>query len=222
VFEDYQYELHLGIWADCPEPCKPVPTDGKGDQVTPPPHIEQTTPSTTKMIDGPEAIEGRWMRNTQPGRFTEVIKDGQIHWDVGPVTKMKALGGGNFTTKWQGSTYHARLINGELVWDDGDVWARVKEDPNDNANALYAKKAAEMPSLDQWPSHDAGHPGALVVLGLGAAIGLALLAVTLFRTWPRQRWTQVGESRRTCTDWSAEDGFLGVPNKAGKTCQASW
>merc|ERR1719414_1161800 len=117
VFEDYQYELHLGIWSDCPQPCKPVPANSIGgpddNQVIPHSHTDQTRPSTTKMIDGLKAIEGRWMRNTQPGRFVEVIKNGQIHWDVGPVTKIEALSNGNFTSKWQGSTYHARLINGE-------------------------------------------------------------------------------------------------------------
>merc|ERR1711879_203413 len=65
--------------------------------------------------DSMEAIEGNWVRDTDPGRFIERINDGMIHWDVGPVTKMHALGNAEFSTVWQGSTYHARLLNGQLV-----------------------------------------------------------------------------------------------------------
>merc|ERR1712194_414332 len=88
-------------------------------------------------------------RNTDPGRFVEVINHGMIHWDVGPVTEIKALGDAKFSTVWQGSTYHAHLVRGQLVWDDGDVWVRVNVvDAEDNSlprkDAQYSQRVRSL------------------------------------------------------------------------------
>mmetsp|Transcript_62831 Transcript_62831/g.141961 ORF Transcript_62831/g.141961 Transcript_62831/m.141961 type:complete len:570 (-) Transcript_62831:210-1919(-) len=182
TLEEWQWELHQGILADCPRPCdKP---DGHTGQEAPvhttaaPAPVSTASPTTTKLKDTVQAIEGRWMRNTEPGRFTEVIRNGNIHWDVGPVTKITAAGNGKFTTQWQGSTYHARLSGGELIWDDGDVWARVKD--GDGENKLFAKKAAVLPIGDDGPWWKSDHHfGTLAVLGAAATCAMGFTAALI-------------------------------------------
>mmetsp|Transcript_63404 Transcript_63404/g.147724 ORF Transcript_63404/g.147724 Transcript_63404/m.147724 type:complete len:558 (-) Transcript_63404:165-1838(-) len=188
TFEDYQYELHINILADCSRPCpkldksnKKRATHGKQDKDKKEKkrsREEGREGGSWKRLESLRAIEGRWMRNTQPGRFTEIIKDGNIYWDVGPVTKIAAEGNGRFTTQWQGSTYHSRLVRGDLVWDDGDVWARVKED--DGQNSLFAMTEEITKARNQrLPT---GSPyersaAALAVLAVGSAIAFGIAAV---------------------------------------------
>mmetsp|Transcript_49323 Transcript_49323/g.142941 ORF Transcript_49323/g.142941 Transcript_49323/m.142941 type:complete len:558 (-) Transcript_49323:130-1803(-) len=193
TFEDYQYELHIGILADCAQPC-PRPSDAvRPDDEERKAETSSSTarPSTTQLVDTVKAIEGRWIRNTQPGRNTEIIKDGDIHWDVGPVTKITAMGDGRFTTQWQGSTYQARLVRGELRWDDGDVWDRVKD--GEDENSLFAKKTEEISSMDQRSWREARHRPSVVlaVLALGSAVAAAALisarALRCHRPTPEMR-----------------------------------
>lgn len=135
-----------------------------------------TTPvptTRTNTIGDVEAVEGHWMRNTDPGRFVEVIKDGMIHWDVGPVTKIRALGDAKFSTVWQGSTYHAHLVRGQLVWDDGDVWVRVKV--REAADNVFARKDEQYNDLARsWLSQPSRQRGT-VLFGL-VAIGLSAIS----------------------------------------------
>jgi len=136
-FEDYQREFHLGIWADCALPCPPEPAAISGAETTLSPQSGKSG-ATSNVSPRVQALEGTWMRKSQPpGKFREKIKDGHIHWDVGPVTEITDDGTGNFTTQWQGSTYHAHLVNGNLIWDDGDIWAPLPKN-NDGSASLFA------------------------------------------------------------------------------------
>jgi len=182
--EDYQYELHVGILADCARPCPRPPDSVRPEVPAAPPSTSSSTsrPTTTAVVrDSVKAIEGHWMRNTQPGRFTELIRDGNIHWDVGPVTKITAMGNGKFTTQWQGSTYQARLVNGQLMWDDGDVWARVKDHGTDGGS-MFAKKTEEI-SVDHRSWRGSGHRRAVlaVLTVASAAAAVAAAAMVSFR-----------------------------------------
>mmetsp|Transcript_102367 Transcript_102367/g.305707 ORF Transcript_102367/g.305707 Transcript_102367/m.305707 type:complete len:571 (-) Transcript_102367:259-1971(-) len=196
TFEDYQYELHVGILADCARPCPA--TAGSGEEVEFRREEEEEErkderleagssdrPSITQPVGTVKAIEGRWRRNTQPGRFTEEIKDGSIHWDVGPVTKITAMGNNRYTTQWQGSTYQARLVNGELIWDDGDVWSRADEDDShpdhSDRDSMFAKKVEDI-SVDERSLGGLSRIHAvlgLLAVGTTAVIGAAAAFTSL-------------------------------------------
>lgn len=87
-----------------------------------------------------EAIQGAWTHQNRPGNFVEVFKGESLHWDGGPKAEIVVEGADLYSMRWHGILFHARLKHGKLVWDDGDVWVRLR--PGDEtpvaARLLYA------------------------------------------------------------------------------------
>eukprot|EP00931_Biecheleriopsis_adriatica_P079537 TRINITY_DN52945_c0_g1_i1.p1 TRINITY_DN52945_c0_g1~~TRINITY_DN52945_c0_g1_i1.p1 ORF type:complete len:468 (-),score=66.51 TRINITY_DN52945_c0_g1_i1:141-1544(-) len=72
-------------------------------------------------------LSGRWVhRDFCCG--SELILGDALQWAKGGSTLLQLLETSNetvqFTTKIDGSTFAAELVNGEIIWSDGDVWLR--------------------------------------------------------------------------------------------------
>jgi polyhydroxybutyrate depolymerase len=226
-FTEFQAVLHNGIWADCPKPCRPeAAAEGEepGAAAGGAPAAPSPEPTTTSKQSVPagasppanptdqalEPIQGRWTHKSDPGRFIEVVHGDKIRWDGGPMTKIISQGMHEFSTVWQGSQFHAHLLEagaGEdrLKWDDGDVWIPAGAGRNDDKSQAPAevevKRIKDKGSYWQLPrgsegqapgeaSRRGGVAGSTIQAILAAAGGVACLAaisrVFLF-LWARER-----------------------------------
>ena len=76
-------------------------------------------PTAAAMEPVPEACHGCWQ-----SKYGDIyIAGDSMIWPDGDCTKL--IGGdGRISAVIRGATYHADLVEGRLVWTDGDVWTR--------------------------------------------------------------------------------------------------
>jgi len=71
-------------------------------------------------------FEGRWAHERRP-KLIETIEAGRLRTPSGEVHQLSFHeGGSSLSLEAGGRRYSAELIGDRLVWDDGDVWARLQ------------------------------------------------------------------------------------------------
>lgn len=80
--------------------------------------LEQATPEQVDL----QAIQGRWFHKEKLSEGGVTVVGNEIIWIDGHRTPILSKGNGVYWTTWKGASFRSVLQDGELRWNDGDVW----------------------------------------------------------------------------------------------------
>eukprot|EP00929_Paragymnodinium_shiwhaense_P010838 TRINITY_DN115828_c0_g1_i1.p1 TRINITY_DN115828_c0_g1~~TRINITY_DN115828_c0_g1_i1.p1 ORF type:complete len:410 (+),score=109.05 TRINITY_DN115828_c0_g1_i1:72-1301(+) len=125
----------------------------------PAPEAEETKgkPEEEETLSDDEMLNGQWQTCGRP----LIIHNWKIFWpdEENSESPLTRTGKTSLQMELKGDTFDAEFIAGTLRWDDGDVWTRVLDNGEAEADALVE---AEEETPDDVPSFD--------VLEIGLAV----------------------------------------------------
>jgi len=83
--------------------------------------LQQQENEDSPESHGFEGFQGHWKHQACPD-IREVIRGDTIHGPDGTITQMRQNGLFGIKIELNGNMHMAKLVGGQLLWDDGDVW----------------------------------------------------------------------------------------------------
>lgn len=75
-----------------------------------------------------DPFSGYWVHRGRPG-ILEVIRGDTLCGPDGTLRKLAFVGEDRMSVPLHGQVFEAQLVDGQLLWDDGDVWVRAEGPP---------------------------------------------------------------------------------------------
>lgn len=109
-------------------------------------------------FQGRVLFDGRWSRKEDP-EIAEIIDGDTIYRARGAEIKLEPQGNNEYAMHVQGRRHIAQLLEGHLVWDDGDIWmreeeARERQQNNEEEDQWWAHETDTLPLRNQQSDLD--------------------------------------------------------------------